>query len=199
MTGSTPSGPLISALVLAAGGSTRMGRPKLAIPVRGEPMVRRVAKAALGSRCREVIVVLGTHADIYRPLLNSLDVRIVLNPDPSEGMGSSIRTGVQATSPKAVGVVILLADQPLVTSDAIDAVIAAALAGHRPVAASAYAGTLGPPIYFGRALFPELLALSGDRGARSVIEAHASERVEVPLTGDGGADIDTADDIAMFA
>jgi molybdenum cofactor cytidylyltransferase len=162
-------------------------------------MIRRVAKSALGSRCREVVVVLGIDADVYRPLLNGLGVRIVFNPDPSEGVASSIRTGVQAVSPEAAGVVILLADQPLVTSDVIDAVIAAALSARRPVAASAYAGTLGPPVYFARALFPELLALAGDRGARSVIEAHAAERVEVPLHPDRGTDIDTADDIAMFA
>lgn len=187
--------PFVSAMVLAAGGSTRMGRPKLAMPVRGEPMIRRAARAAQESRCREVIVVLGTHADVYRPLLNGLDMRIVVNTDPGEGMGSSIRVGTAAVSPHAAGVVILLADQPFVTSEFINRLLEAAATQRRPIVASAYEKTLGPPVYFSRGVFPELLALSGDRGARSVIEAHAAESIAVPIPDANAVDIDTIGDL----
>ncbi|MCL6552819.1 MAG: nucleotidyltransferase family protein [Firmicutes bacterium] len=113
-----------AAVVLAAGASTRMGRPKLALPVRGVPMLRRVVEAAAASRCTEVVVVLGgAHAAVYRPLLDGLPVRVAENPDPAEGMGSSIRAGVAAVSPEASGVVILLADQPLVTATLIDCLV----------------------------------------------------------------------------
>ncbi len=197
MTQGTESGPFVSAIVLAAGASVRMGRPKLALPVRGAPMIRLAAQAALGSRCREVIVVLGTHAGVYRPLLDGLDVRIVENPDPAEGMGSSIRVGVGAISPDAAGAVILLADQPFVSSEVIDRLIKTAGAEQRRIVASAYRGTVGPPVYFHRALFLELLVLEGDRGARSVIEAYPKEGLALPLDEALVADIDTPDDLPL--
>ena len=195
MTQTGESGSFTSAIVLAAGASTRMGRPKLALPVRGVPMIRRAAQAALGSRCREVIVVLGTHAEFYRSLLDGLDVRIIENPDPAEGMGSSIRVGVGAISPDAAGAVILLADQPFVTSEVIDRLIETAAAERRRIVASAYRGTVGPPVYFHRALFLELLVLEGDRGARSVIEAYPKEGLALPLDEAISTDIDSAEDL----
>lgn len=188
----------ISALVLAAGGSTRMGRPKLAMPVAGTPMVRRAAQAAVQSRCREVVVVLGTHADVYRPLLDSLPVRVVENPDPTEGMGSSIRIGVEAVSADADGLVLMLADQPFVTPEVIDHLIHVAHSDRRRIVASAYAGTVGPPAYFDRALFLELLTLEGDRGARSVIEAYPKEGVALALPEGIAVDIDTGEDLPLL-
>ncbi|MDR7484428.1 MAG: nucleotidyltransferase family protein [Armatimonadota bacterium] len=199
MTEAPPPQPFVAAVVLAAGASVRMGRPKLAIPVRGTPMIRRAAQAALASRCREVIVVLGAHADVYRPLLDGLDVRLVVNPDPAEGMGSSIRTGVEAVSPEAAGVVILLADQPLVDAEVIDRLIETAITERRRIVASAYHGTVGPPVYFDRALFLELLTLEGDRGARSVIEAYPQEGVAIALPEPMAADVDRPGDLEVMS
>lgn len=175
-----------------------MGRPKLAIPVHGTTMIRRAALAAVTSRCREVVVVLGADADVYRPLLDGLNVRVVLNPDPREGMGSSIRTGVAAVSTDAQGVVILLADQPMVTAEVIDRLLDTAAAGPHRIVASAYSGTVGPPAYFHRALFLELLTLEGDRGARSVVKAHPGEGVAVPLDPGAAADADVPGDLASL-
>jgi molybdenum cofactor cytidylyltransferase len=183
--------PRVSALILAAGASTRMGEPKLALAVDGVPMLRRVTQAALASGCAEVVVVLGTHADRYRPLLDGLAVRVVINPDPAEGMGSSIRRGVEAASPDADGVVILLGDQPYVSGAIIDRLIETALADERRIVASAYRGTVGPPVYFHRAFFLELLTLEGDRGARAVIEAHPREGCALSLDETAATDIDT--------
>ncbi len=194
----TTEHPFVAAVILAAGASTRMGRPKLALPVRGTPMIRRAVETALASRCREVIVVLGTYADVYRPLLDGLAVRIVHNPDPAEGMGSSIRLGVEAVSPDARGVVILLADQPLVTPEVIDRLIETAVTDQKRIVASTYHNTVGPPAYFGRALFLDLLTLEGDRGARTVIEAYPKEGVALPLPEGIAADIDTAEDLSSF-
>ncbi len=194
MTDARVGEPSVSAILLAAGGSTRMGRPKLALPVAGTPMIRRAVQAALSSTCREVIVVLGMHAEIYGPLLDGLAVRIVENPDPEEGMGSSIRVGVEAVSPDAQGLVLLLADQPFVTAEVIDRLIETALADHRRIVASAYHNTVGPPAYFHRALFLDLLTLEGDRGARSVIEAYPKEGVALPLPEGIAVDIDSPSD-----
>ena len=189
---------MISAVVLAAGGSTRMGQPKLALPVGRLPMIRRVAEAALASRCGEVVMVVGTHAGVYRPLLDGLPLRIVQNPDPQEGMGSSIRIGVEAVAPDAQGLVLLLADQPFVTPEIINRLIDTAASDGRRIVASAYAGTVGPPAYFDRALFLELLTLEGDRGARSVIEAHPKEGVALPLPESMAADIDIPGDLSSL-
>jgi molybdenum cofactor cytidylyltransferase len=189
----TPRAARVCAVVLAAGSSTRMGRPKLALAVDGEAMLRRVARAALASRCREVVVVLGADAKTYEPLLAGLPVRIVRNPDHREGIASSLRAGVRALAPKADGVVVLLADQPFVTADAIDGLLERASGA--VVAASRTEGVVGPPAYFARAVFPELLALRGDRGARAVVEAHAAEAVIVPLAGEAAADVDRPSDL----
>ena len=193
------AGPLVSAVILAAGASTRMGRPKLAIPVRGTPMIRRVAAAALASRCSEAIIVLGTHADLYRSLLDGLAVRIVETRDPTEGMASSIRAGIEAVSPDASGAVILLADQPFVTAEVIDRLIGAVADDRRRIVASEHRGVACPPAYFPRRFFPELLALEGDRGARSVIQAHPGESVLVPLPEPCAADVDTSADLSAIA
>jgi len=187
--------PMVSAVILAAGASTRMGRPKLALLVGGVPMIRRAAEAALASRCSEVVVVLGSHAEVYRPLLDGLTLRLIENPDPQEGMGSSIRVGVEAVAPEAQGLVLLLADQPFVTAGVIDRLIETAATDGRRIVASAYAGTVGPPAYFHRALFLELLTLEGDRGARGVIEAYPKEGVAVPLSDAIAVDIDSAADL----
>jgi CTP:molybdopterin cytidylyltransferase MocA len=189
--------PRVWAIVLAAGASTRMGRPKLDLPVDGIPMLRRVVEAALASRCAEVVVVLGAYADRYAPLLDGLPVRVVVNPDPAEGMGSSIRHGMSAVAPDAVAVVVLLADQPLVGSDGIDRVVEAALAGPDRIAASTYRGAVGPPVAFPRARFDELRALTGDRGARSVIDAHREGLVALPLDDRAALDVDTPAELGL--
>ena len=190
--------PTVAAVVLAAGGSTRMGRPKLALPIRGTPMLRRAVQTALASRCRDVIVVLGANADVYEPLLDGLPIRILHNPDPAEGMGSSVRVGVEAVPPDADGVVILLADQPFVTPEVIDHLLDVAAADRKRIVASAYHNTVGPPAYFHRALFLDLLTLEGDRGARSVIETYPKEGVALSLPEGISADIDTVEDLASF-
>ncbi|MDR7420053.1 MAG: nucleotidyltransferase family protein [Armatimonadota bacterium] len=190
--------PFVTAVILAAGSSTRMGRPKLALPVQGEPMIRRVARAALQSRCREVIVVLGAHAETYRPLLNGLDVRVIENPHHAEGMGTSIRAGTAAVSRASSGAIILLADQPFVDASVIDRLIESAATGGYMVVASAYQGTVGPPAYFDRSLFDELQQLTGDRGARAVIERHPERCLRIPLGADASRDIDAPADVSLL-
>lgn len=176
-----------------------MGCPKLALPVAGEPMLRRVVAAALGSRCRDVIVVLGAAAETYRPLLDGLAVRIADNPHHAEGMSSSIRAGVARVVPEAVGITLLLADQPFVTPSIIDRLLAEAVRQGRRIAAFSYRGVVGPPAYFDRTLFAELCALSGDRGARVVIERHTDECILLPLDAAAAADIDTPGDLVTLS
>jgi molybdenum cofactor cytidylyltransferase len=194
----TPSGNQVSrvtAIILAAGSSSRMGRPKLDLIVHGAPILRRVVLAALASRCADVVVVLGAYADRYSPLLQDLPVRVVLNPDPTEGMGSSIRHAMAMVMPDTAAVVVLLGDQPLISSDAIDRVVDAVLAVDGRIVASAYRGTVGPPVAFPSARFDELRALTSDRGARTIIDRHPEEVVALPLDDGLALDVDTPTDL----
>ena len=174
----------MSAVVLAAGTASRIGRPKLLLPLGGRSVVRRVVESALASPALETIVVLGHAADLVAREITGLAVRAVLNPDYATGMASSLRAGLAAVSPGAEGALILLGDQPLVTSDVIGRLIAAFETSGKPIAAPLYNGVQGNPVCFARALFPALAALSGDRGAKAIV-AEDPDRVEwVPFESD---------------
>ncbi len=188
--------PFVSALILAAGPSRRMGTAKLGLPFEGVPMLRRVAEAALGSRCRETVVVLGADQDVYRPLLEGMPVRIVENPEFGHGMSTSIRAGVAALSAESTAVVILLADQPRITSEIINRLIGVYLQEGKRIVASTYQGVVGVPALFDRALYLELLTLEGDGGARSVIETYPQHGIAVAVEEGAWQDVDVPEDLS---
>jgi molybdenum cofactor cytidylyltransferase len=172
-----------------------MGVPKLALPVDGTPMLRRVVEAAAGSRCRETVVVLGAHEDAYRALLEGTPARVVVNPEFAHGLSTSIRAGVAALSPQSEAVVILLGDQPRITAPVVDRLIAVYVEEGKRIVASAYRGAVGVPVLFDAALYLELLTLEGDAGARSVIEAYPQHGVAVTLEDGAWEDVDTPEDL----
>ncbi len=190
----------VGAVVLAAGSSSRMGRPKQTLRFRGESLLRRAALAALGAGCRPVIVVTGANAELSRRELDGLDVREVFNPHWETGMSSSIRAGVErlvGADAGAGAAVLLLCDQPHVTAEVISGLVAAHRATRSPVVASTYGGSFGVPALFDKALFAELALLEGGAGAKQVIKRHASEAHFLPFTG-GGVDVDTPDDFSRL-
>ncbi len=176
-----------------------MGTPKLALAVDGSPMLRRVVDAAARSRCRETVVVLGAHQEVYRPLLAGTPVRIVENPEFEHGLSTSVRAGVAALSSESEAVVILLADQPRVTADAINRLIDSYVREGKRIVASTYRGAVGVPVLFDAALYLELLTLEGDAGARSVIETYPQHGVAVPLEDDQWEDVDTPEDLRRLS
>lgn len=187
-------------ILLAAGGSSRLGHPKQLLPYRGRTLLRHAAETALASVCRPIVAVLGAQADHLRPEMAGLEVLIVENPEWEQGMGSSIRTGLAAlemSAPDVSGVLLMLCDQPLLSPKALDALVRSHLDTGSPLVASEYGGTRGVPAFFSRALFPELRALKAAQGARAVIAAHASEMVALPLPA-GIWDVDTAADYARL-
>lgn len=186
----------VGLVLLAAGGSTRMGAAKQLLAYRGKPLVRHAAEVALATGCRPVVVVLGARAGEVRVALEGLPLLLVENPRWEEGMGTSIVAGIAALAPYSVeGAVLALADQPRVTPAALNALIAAHRDSGRPVAASRYADTVGVPAFFALELFRELLHLPPAQGCKRVITANPECTILLDCP-DAEADLDTPEEYA---
>lgn len=185
----------VAGLMLAAGAASRMGRPKQLLDWAGRPLVRVAAEIALEVPLDPVLVVVGNAAAEVAAALNGLPLQIVPNPDYAAGQSSSLRAGIAALPPDVAAVVVLLGDQPFVSAAIVVQIVAAWRAGGAPIVAPVYAGQRGNPVLFARAVFPELLAIQGDQGARSVLAADRS-RIQIVAFDDPRplADIDTPEE-----
>lgn len=181
----------VAAIVLAAGEAKRMGSPKALLPWQGQTLLRHCALTALASRCDEVLVALGSNASELKTELADLEVRSFEHSAWQTGMGSTLAAATQQLDVDLDGIVVLLCDQPFVSSDLIDTLIQSA--SGREMAACAYRDTLGPPAYFSRSQFPCLRDLSGDRGAKALLLEHRESIATVPFP-EGRFDIDEPDD-----
>ena len=181
-------------VILAAGASTRMGAPKQLLDYHGKPLLRHAVDVALASRCQQVLVVLGANADQLQPALAGSTVTVVDNPEWEGGMGTSIRAGVAVAEREGLdGVILALADQPLVTSEILNSLIATHRESGQPIIASQYAGTVGVPVFFNRAYFPHLLALQPAQGCKSVILKHSTDAIRLDCP-EAEVDVDTPQD-----
>ena len=191
---------MIVGIVLAAGRSSRLGRPKHLLPVNGEPLLRYTLRRILASSLARVIVVIGPEPDAIREAIADLPVDVVVNPDAALGQSTSVATGIRALGPETKAVVMLLGDQPGIDPAVVDALTAAWRESGAPVVAPRYEGGIGNPILFDRSLFPALLRLRGDTGARSVVRAHEREGTlqTVTIAGPAPPDIDTEADYAAL-
>ena len=189
----------IGVILLAAGGSTRLGSPKQLLTYEGKTLLRHAAETALATGCRPVAAVLGSGAARLRAELAGLDVRLVDNPDWSRGMGTSVRLGVAALDADTAGTLLMLCDQPLVTAEKLAMLVAAfrqnAGAG---IVAAAYHDTVGVPALFSRAYFDELRALPDDAGAKPILQRHRDAVLPVPLP-EAAVDIDTREQYERLA
>lgn len=197
--GNADAPPVVAAVVLAAGRSTRMGDVnKLLAEWHGKPLVRHAVEAALASHASPVLVVTGHEAEVVEAVLSGLDVRFVRNPDHAQGLSTSVCAGIAALPAQAAGVVVLPGDMPLVQPQTIDRLIAAF--ADRPDASAAVptlAGRRGNPVLLSRQLFPVVTAQTGDVGARGLLDAAGEALIEVPIDDDSVAfDIDTPEALA---
>jgi CTP:molybdopterin cytidylyltransferase MocA len=185
----TPHG----AVVLAAGASRRLGRAKQLVEVDGEPLLRRVVRAALATMPRECIVVLDDDAP-FDAVLDALAVRIVRVADAATGMAASLRAGVAALDAACEGALVVVVDQPALAERHLQALCTAWRAAPAFAIASGYAGVVGVPALLPRRWFDDVAALSGDVGARELLRTRPD--VVAIAAPDLAHDIDTPRDLA---
>lgn len=185
----------IGLVLLAAGGSSRLGRPKQLVEYRGRPLLRRAAETALASLCRPVVVVLGAEEEKCRAVLQGLDLTVVVNADWREGMASSIRAGIaemEKADVRVSAIVLCVCDQPKLTVGVLNALGDQYRQGAK-IAAAEYGGQIGVPALFDEIYFRRLKALRGDDGARGLLREQPEAVARVPFPG-GEADVDSPAD-----
>ena len=187
----------IAAIVLAAGPSSRLGQPKQLLKIAGESLVRRAARAAWEAGFDPVIVVTGAVTNETASELAGLLIHEMFNSDWAKGMGTSIRCGLSAVleiGHDVDAVIILVCDQPHLDSSVVRDLISAWKTSGRAMAASTYAGTMGPPCCFGKSMFSALRAIGDADGAKKVLLAHRNDVAQVAWP-QGSVDIDTPEDL----
>lgn len=186
----------LGALILAAGGSGRFGRPKQLLVFRGETLVSRATRAASETCGAGVIVVAGDTRALIETELSKSGATVVENPEWRRGMGTSIRCGLRhlmKTASQLDAVVLLACDQPFVDATIITALVAEHSTRGKAIVASSYANTLGIPALFDRSCFEALLALPDDSGAKALIESRGDDVASIEFEK-GAIDIDTPAD-----
>lgn len=189
---------MISAVVLAAGRSSRMGRPKLVLKLDGRPILKAVLDVLGQTKVDEVVVVLGADAARIRKEVRFGRERVVMNEDSAGGMSSSLRLGLKSISPKSEGILVVLGDQPLVSPATIDKLVDVFAEEDPPVVLPVHDGARGNPVLFARRVFPEVMKVVGDVGAKSVVKKYGGRVLEVPVNDAGVlVDVDTPADYDM--
>ncbi|MDB5312399.1 MAG: 4-diphosphocytidyl-2C-methyl-D-erythritol synthase [Gemmataceae bacterium] len=185
----------VAVVVLAAGGSSRMGRPKQLLPFCGRSLLRHSTRVALDAACGPVFVVLGARADQFVQEISGLPVTVVVNPDWERGPGTSVRAGVEAVEadPGTWALVVTVCDQPLVSGLDIRRLIEAGQGTGRPMAAAEYSGSIGVPAFFARSCFSDLRGLEPAACAKRLL-ARRPDEVAVVTLPTAAIDLDTPDD-----
>jgi len=181
----------ISAVILAAGGSTRFGQPKQLLDWNGAPLLAHVADVALAAGLAPVIAVLGHQAEAARAALGARPVHTMTNWRWQQGLSTSVHVGLAALPPEAEAAIFLQCDQPLVTPDLLRALVARFAETGAPIVLPVHAGQRGTPVLFARRLFPEFAAVTGDEGGRSLVTYYEKDAATVEVADpDVLADID---------
>lgn len=185
---------MVAGVVLAAGLSRRMGRPKLLLPIDGRPVIRRTVEALAGAGLADLVVVVPPESEALRTALDGLAVRFAVNPAPEAGQAGSVVAGVAALAPGTTAVLIALGDQPDLPRAVLAGVLERHRAGGATIVAPRYREGRGNPVLFTSTVFPELLRLTGDQGARAVVEADAARVALVSFDIPMPRDVDTPED-----
>jgi len=177
---------LLAAVILSAGASTRMGRPKALLPYREGTFLEHLIQVTRHPRIGVTRVVLGAGADEIRAIAKLDDPLVVLNPNWERGQLSSICEGIRSLeSIKTEGIVLCPVDHPLVSARLVGDLIGQFYSNRKSIVLPTYNGRRGHPVIFSSALFGDLLAAPADKGARAVVWAHAADVLEVPTDEEG--------------
>lgn len=186
---------MVSAILLAAGESQRMGRPKQLLPFGSSTILGKTIDNLLSSRADEVIVVLGTRAGAMKQVIAGRQVKVVVNPDYRKGMSASLIAGLERVDSKAQWVMVALADQPLIDKDTYNRLIEGALGCDMGIILPTYRSKRGNPVIFSIKYKDELLGLEGDVGGREILRKHPDDILEVAVGSEGVTiDINNLDD-----
>ncbi len=188
-----PGDRFVTGLVLAAGGSRRLGEPKQLLPYGSGTLLDHTLDTARASGLDQLIVALGGSSTEVGRRVDLSGTEVVENRDYGEGCSSSIAAGLGAVDPRAELLVLILGDQPGVTAATVRALIGGSGEGTM-LAACLYDDGRGHPLAFGRALFPELGELHGDKAVWKLLDRRADEVVEVRVAGSIPPDVDTRED-----
>jgi molybdenum cofactor cytidylyltransferase len=186
-------------ILLAAGSSSRLGRPKQLINYQGKTLIQKAIEAAQYSAADDLIVVLGSNSELIQRGIESKEVPVLIHARWEEGMSSSMQCGLQylIETSQVDQVLLMLCDQPYVSQEFLDQLMFEKKASGKGIVACSYAGTVGVPALFDQFYFPELLALKGTEGAKKVILNHQADTflIDFPL---GAIDLDTEEDVQKF-
>jgi molybdenum cofactor cytidylyltransferase len=198
MTDTPNANEQVSAVVLAAGASTRMGRAKQLLPLGETTMLTRTLENVRSAGLDDIVLVLGASAEAIRRQLpqSFLDgLRIVVNHDYGQGMASSLREGLSALDPNTDAAFIILGDQPFVRPETLHQIMAGYHRSGSQIVIPSYRGKRGNPVLLGRSVFPEVIALEGDIGCRAIFSNHLDAILKVEVEDPGILlDIDNQDD-----
>jgi molybdenum cofactor cytidylyltransferase len=187
-------------IILAAGSSSRMGQSKQLLEIDNTSLLRKIILTALACDIKNNYVVLGANADAHKTTITDLPAEIVINDEWNKGMGNSLKKGLNAATsafPALVGVLILVCDQPTLTSQHLNNILKKYGEGQKGIVASNYKGTIGVPAFFSKQFFKKLNALDDQHGAKKIIEKYPNEVETVEFPG-GEIDLDKIEDYHQF-
>lgn len=191
---------MISAIVLAAGEGHRFGAGKPLALLAGKPLVRYVLEALIAGGVERIVVVVPPESSDFAAALRGLENRVVSVPNmrSRDGMSSSLLVGLDALDSRTAAVLVALADQPTITAHVIRALVETWRTDRRPIVAPLYRGERGHPVLFDASVFSELRTISGDRGARAIVEREAGRVSLVRVDAEAPRDVDTLEDLAAL-
>ena len=186
-------------ILLAAGSSSRLGRPKQLLNYQGKTLIQNSIEVAQQSAADDLVVVLGSNSELIQTGIESKEVPVLVHEHWEEGMSSSMQCGLRylIETSQVEQVILMLCDQPYVTQDLLDQWMHEKKTSGKGILACSYSGTVGVPVLFDQTYFLELFALKGAEGAKKVILNHQEDvfLIDFPL---GAVDLDTEEDVQKF-
>ena len=190
----------IGIIILAAGASSRMGQSKQLLPLQGTTLLERIVTTAQALKPSHTVVVLGANEKQHAAILKNTNVQSIVNPLWQNGMGSSLKTGLQhllSISRTTDAIIILVCDQPAVTTVYLERIVERYKTSGKAIIASFYSGSPGVPALLDKTIFPELLNMDDAHGAKKIIQKHEALTELIPFP-EGSIDLDTPEDYHNF-